>query len=182
MDNFIIVRYFHLTLFFNFADLYHDRVLSVVSGALSPTRYFSEGLVVGEQRCLPAQYGLVIDVNATEFPRNSTGFNLIGLGLWDDSNVVEQSCSGWYWGLLPSFMVGLTIRFTSAFFLHLTDRPRQLKRPLRKVMKQWSLSEYLNVLFVLSILCVLYYVTILLLIGEPDPWRVFAPGRATYEM
>mmetsp|Transcript_9291 Transcript_9291/g.13972 ORF Transcript_9291/g.13972 Transcript_9291/m.13972 type:complete len:1312 (-) Transcript_9291:1353-5288(-) len=169
-----------------YEGLYDDRALSIISGALSPTRYFAEGLVVGEHRCLPAQYGLVIDSNAsanvTEFPRNATGLNFLGLGLWDNSDVVTQSFSGWYWGLLPSFMVGLTIRFTSAFLLHLTDRPRQLKRPLLNEMMQWSFFDYVYVLFSLFYVGVLYYVTVLLLIGEPDPWRIVLKGRATYDM
>jgi uncharacterized membrane protein YidH (DUF202 family) len=50
----------------------------------------------------------------------------------NDPNVVERTFQGWYWGVLPAFMVGLTIRVLAGGLIHVSDRSKQAKRSLSR--------------------------------------------------
>jgi hypothetical protein len=128
-----------------FADIYEDNsVLALFVGFVSPTRYFIEGLTVAEFRCLPEQSGFTQTAIAINFPRELNSFALIGLAQ-NDSNVRQQSCSGWYWGVLPALLVGLTIRWAAAGAIHVSERPKQAKKPLWKEIKQQTTQKGLSV-------------------------------------
>ena len=80
-------------------------------GLFSPTRYFVESMAVSEQRNLPAQTGFThVAGDATEFPMEANSFNLIGIAQRDMPGITVQTRSGWYWSVLPSFLIGVVIR------------------------------------------------------------------------
>jgi hypothetical protein len=117
------------------ADIYGDNdLLALFSGFVAPARYFIEGLTVAEYRCLPEQSGCTQTAAAINFPQELNSFALLGLAQ-NDSSVREQSCSGWYWGVLPALLVGLTIRWVAAGTIHVSERSKQAKKPLLKEMK-----------------------------------------------
>jgi len=141
---------------------------AVFSGLVSVTRYFIEGLTVAEQRCLPAQSGFTVEPTSINFPVDLVGsFHLVGLAQ-NDSSVVRFSCHGWYWGVLPAFMVGLSLRVLAAGVLHVSDRSKQAKkslwfdlvrRPLSKNKTIWIVAGFIVfvlALFVLSAFLILH--------------------------
>jgi hypothetical protein len=127
------------------ADIYGDNdLLALFSGFVSPTRYFIEGLAVAEHRCLPEQSGFTQTAAAINFPQELNSFALLGLAQ-NDPSVREQSCSGWYWGVLPALLVGLTIRWAAAGAIHVSERSKQAKKPLWKEMKQQAAQKGLSI-------------------------------------
>ena len=83
----------------------------MVSGLLSPARYFIETMIVSDLRCLPGQYGY------TDDSFNRTSYDLIGLALGDKVNATRQSCNGWYWGFPRILAVSLSIRILSLILI-----------------------------------------------------------------
>ena len=119
-----------------YEDIYDNPAVGVFSGFVSPTRYFVEGLTVAESRCLPAQSGFTVDTDeAVNFPLDRTSFSILSLAE-NDAGVIEESCSGWYWGILPALLVGLTVRWLAAGAIHLSGRSMQAKSPFLKELKQ----------------------------------------------
>jgi len=112
------------------------------SGFLSPSRYFTESLAVNDLRCLPAQTGFT-NPGDLRLETGAHAFNFAFLGANDFYNVTTQSCSGWYWGVLPSFLVGSLIRFVAAGLIHVTNRSKQSKKSLRYVFKKSKGKERL---------------------------------------
>lgn len=86
-------------------------------------------------------------------------FRLVAQGLNDFGNVIQQDCNGWYWGVLPAFVVGLTIRWIAGGVNHLSGRPQQAKKPTTTALanrkeSQVALSFFLTVLVALVALSV----------------------------
>ena len=81
---------------------------------LSPSRYFIEGMAVAEMRALRVQHGFTEylqfedEENYMNTALLSVGFESKSLGL-HDPHVFEESRNGWYWGVLPAILVGLSI-------------------------------------------------------------------------
>jgi len=70
-------------------------------------------MVVSEYRVLPPQYGFSINPSTTEFPLEKNMFIVTSLAQNNFPRVTYWSPKnrhGWFWGILPSFFVGLTIR------------------------------------------------------------------------
>jgi hypothetical protein len=113
-----------------FETLYSENstALALFSGFVSPTRYFVEGLVVHEQRCLPYQSGFTVEPYAFNFPLYATVSAQAHLGQHDRA-VVQHSCDGWYWGILPAFVVGVTVRYLALGAIHSFYRSKQAKKP-----------------------------------------------------
>ena len=97
--------------------IYSNSEISLMSGIFSPTRFFIESMIVGEYRCLSSQYGYVVDSDANGISFESTIFYQRGMGLWDSEHLKHQSCTGWFWGVFPSVMVGLSLRCTGLIIL-----------------------------------------------------------------
>jgi hypothetical protein len=115
--------------------------VAIFSGLMTVRRFFVENMAVQELRCLPEQSGLTVDPTSVNFPIDSVGsFHLVGLGQ-NDLSVVQRSCRGWYWGVLPSFMVGLSIRVLALGTLHVSDRSRQNKKSLMYELKKEPIFE-----------------------------------------
>ncbi len=133
--------------------IYSKPIVALVSSFFSPTRYFVEGMVVGELRCLPSHYGFTIDSYGTNYPFEKTGISRMSLAQWDRS-VTNRSCSGWYWGVLPSIFVGLCIRCTACFVLCYANETFSFKK-----------SKITRALVGLSLI-LLYAVTIFLIISH----------------
>ena len=106
-----------------------------MAGWISPTRFFYEALAVGEYRCLPEQSGFTISEDATQRATNSSAFFVVGYA-GHDPTATEFSCEGWYWGVLPSLLVGLTIRYAAAGAMHGFNRAQQTKKPLLCMCKK----------------------------------------------
>lgn len=112
-------------------------VNEVLCGVLSPTRFFTESMVVSEYRCLPEQTGFTYDVEiATNFSVSDSTFSTLNYGLRDVDTMTERSCSGWFWGAPPFFLVGLTLRVLSCVLLHVQHRGNQAKRSFWGDMKR----------------------------------------------
>jgi hypothetical protein len=117
-----------------YKEIYSSRVTEHLSAWLSPTRFFYEALTVGDLRCLPEQTGMTVEHESVNFPRNYTVIRQLGLA-GHDMNATLQSCDGWYWDVLPSLLVGLTIRFAAGLAMHAFSRAQQTKRPILYAMK-----------------------------------------------
>jgi hypothetical protein len=143
--------------------------IAIFSGVTSVTRFFIEGLAVQELRSLPEQSGYTVQPSSVNFPIGDVGsFTLVGLAQ-NDLSVVQHSGNGWYWGVLPAFMVGLTVRVLALGTLHVSDRPRQNKKPLMYELKREPLLRnrtfYYLVACVVSVLS-LFSISVWLIITE----------------
>jgi hypothetical protein len=81
----------------------------------SPTRFFLEGLAVGEYRCLPPQSGWTVldeSVNNNRFDYTLMHVSQFSFAM-HDANATKPSCMGYYWGVLPSIFVGITVRYAA---------------------------------------------------------------------
>ena len=120
-----------------YEDIYSKSGIGIISGLLSPSRFFMESLMVNEYRSTPLQHGHTINfeesMNATFYEDFRTrtkffdAFSYRGLAE-NDSSVTVRTNMGWYWGVLPSIFVGLAIRFLALILvsetttLHLYSR------------------------------------------------------------
>ena len=75
--------------------IYEGGAPEIIAGWFSPTRYFFEGLTVGEYRCMPAQSGYTVADESVNFDRDNTllraAFGLAG----HDPNATQMTCAGW---------------------------------------------------------------------------------------
>lgn len=135
-------------------------------GVISATRFFQESMVVSEYRCLPEQSGFTFNEEATNLLGNydtSSSVNVFSnfnLARRDLDVVIEQSCSGWYWGMLPSFFVGLTLRAIACVFLHILNRGQQAKKKyLDELRASRSFKNYAIAIATILILVLLAVLT-----------------------
>jgi hypothetical protein len=75
-------------------------------------------------------------------------FKILGLGLNDLGTITQLSTDGWYWGVLPAFLVGLWLRWVGAGVIHVSDRPKQAKKPFYEIM---DASLAMNIIFYLIV-------------------------------
>jgi hypothetical protein len=86
-------------------------------------------LAVSDLRCLPPQTGFTIAPTATEFPDDKSSFAFLSLGI-HDSSVTDRDWHGWYWNVLPVFMIGLTVRFAGFGVINAFNRAEQAKKSI----------------------------------------------------
>jgi hypothetical protein len=105
----------------DFNEIYSGGIVEHLAAWFSVTRFFIEGLAVSEHRCLPEQSGWTVSEYSVNFDRNNTlmFFERFGYA-HHDPNATLVSCNGFYWGVLPSVFVGITIRY--AAFLAMVRR------------------------------------------------------------
>lgn len=122
-----------------FKNLYDEEntFLALFAGFVSPSRYFVEGVAVTEARCLPEQSGFTVDTDdAWNYHKYTESYSfsqeLTFMAQNDIESAISRSCSGWYWGLLPSLMVGITVRIAGALAIHLSGRSQQAKNSFKK--------------------------------------------------
>jgi hypothetical protein len=84
-------------------------------------------LAVSDLKCLPPQTGFTIGSNATSFPDDKSSFAFLSLGI-HDSSVIDSDSNGWYWNVLPAFMIGLTVRFAGFGVINAFNRAEQAKK------------------------------------------------------
>eukprot|EP00525_Craspedostauros_australis_P013230 CAMPEP_0198112610 /NCGR_PEP_ID=MMETSP1442-20131203/4430_1 /TAXON_ID= /ORGANISM="Craspedostauros australis, Strain CCMP3328" /LENGTH=261 /DNA_ID=CAMNT_0043769443 /DNA_START=256 /DNA_END=1041 /DNA_ORIENTATION=- len=123
------------------AAIYEGGFIELFAGWVSPLRFFIESISVGEYRCMPEQSGLTVHPDTIGFPRDQSAMSIAGMA-GHDVNATIRSCSGWYWGVLPSVMVGVTIRFAAAGAMHGFNRGKQTKKPLLFTIKNEKRSLY----------------------------------------
>ena len=143
--------------------MYKHDYLGVITGILSPTRYFVEQMAVAEQRALPIQSGFTFSHPIYSSVHGS--YFHMGFAQLDLATVQEQSTAGWYWPFLRLFMVGLTVRLLSFLFLHIFNRPQHSKKPLivsfqekKGVMKYFGPLTRIGS-FVISLYFTIYFIT-----------------------
>jgi hypothetical protein len=136
----------------------------IFAGWMAPTRFFYEALAVGEYRCLPEQSGFTIGEDALNRAWNTSALSVVGYAGHDPS-ATERSCAGWYWSVLPSILIGFTIRFAAAGAMHGFQRAQQTKRPLMWVMKA-DKTVFATVIMYMVILCGLFIVTTWLFVRD----------------
>jgi hypothetical protein len=61
---------------------------------------------------------------------------ILSLALNDFYVATQQNFDGWTWGALPAFCVGLWIRWISVGLIHVSDRPKQAKKPLLQTLSR----------------------------------------------
>jgi hypothetical protein len=105
----------------DFDEIYGGGIVEHLAAWFSVTRFFVEGLAVSEHRCLPDQRGWTVSDYSFNFDRDNTlmFYNRFGYAS-HDPNATRVSCNGFYWGVLPSVFVGITIRY--AAFLAMVRR------------------------------------------------------------
>merc|ERR1711935_182788 len=125
--------------------------MEVLAGWISPTRFFVEGLAVGEYRCMPEQSGFTLEVDSFKRRSNTTVMSMMGLASHDLS-AVRKSCNGWYWSVTPVILIGFTIRYLAIGAMHACFRAQQAKKPLIYVMKRDRSVAALVILYCIGFL------------------------------
>jgi hypothetical protein len=111
----------------------------------SPPRFFTEIIAVSDLKCLPPQSGFTQTNDATNFPEDQASFSFLSLGQ-NDSEVTDLSWNGWYWGVLPGFMVGLTVRFVAFGAINSLNRSKMAKKSfIFQLRNKGSLQLYSTV-------------------------------------
>ena len=112
-------------------------------------------------RSFPSQTGFTFDhETALNFNETSTTMNLLSLAQNDLHEATEQSCTGWYWGSIPFFLVGLTLRVCALALTHICDRGQQTKPSLLYEMKhRKSGLLYMKVIGMIALIMALLVVT-----------------------
>lgn len=99
---------------------------------------------------------------------NVSSFQILHYGLNDFGEIIQRSCSGWYWGALPCLMVGLVLRWLALGAMYGTNRSSQGKRSFHYTLnyqasaRRWFLAYVLILAALLA--AALYYIL------KPDPW------------
>lgn len=118
-----------------YKNLYANNGMAIFSGLFSPTRWFIETLAVVESRCLPVQSGFTdFGVNFVDDATQVASYVILGLGMQDLGTITQMSFDGWYWGALPAFVIGCWVRWISFGLIHISDRAKQAKKPLRQIL------------------------------------------------
>jgi hypothetical protein len=156
-----------------FETLYNENKTAVAlfSGYVSSTRYFVEGFAVHELRCLPMQSGFTVEPYAFNFPLEYSVPTQASLGQ-NDRAVVQHTCNGWYWEVLPAVAVGVTVRFLAAGAIHAFYRSKQARKPYVSDLLQRPLFK--NRVFLTFII---YMITFLCLFGVTSWFMLRTVGQ-----
>mmetsp|Transcript_20466 Transcript_20466/g.33924 ORF Transcript_20466/g.33924 Transcript_20466/m.33924 type:complete len:1212 (+) Transcript_20466:224-3859(+) len=130
-----------------YKDMYADdgTAKALFAAFFSPPRFFTETIAVSDLKCLPPQTGFTQTDEAYNFPDGKDSFAWVSLGQ-NDSNVTDLSSNGWYWGILPGFLVGLTIRVVAFGAINSLNRAQMAKKSfLFQLRNKGSFSLYLSV-------------------------------------
>ena len=106
-----------------------DPFVALVLFLFSPAHF----KIVGEYRCLPEQTGYTISEEAINREWNTSLIVVLGYA-GHDPYVPRQTCNGWYWSVVPSILVGLTVRYASWLCMYGFQRGLQTKKPLWGLM------------------------------------------------
>ena len=75
-----------------------------------------------------------------------------------DPSATVQSCDGWYWGVLSTILVGLTVRYAAWLCMYGFQRGLQTKKPLLQLMTtHWIILR--NVVLYVLLFCGLFAIT-----------------------
>lgn len=150
---------------FGYKEIYEEAGMKeFLAGWISPTRFFFEGLTVGELRCMPEQSGYTIKLDSYNRRSNDTMISLMGFA-GHDLNAVRWSCNGWYWSVVPVLLIGITVRYLAIGAMHACFRAQQAKKPLIYVARR-NRSVALTTLLYFIGLAVLVSVTTWLFIRD----------------
>ena len=83
----------------------------------------------------------------------------------DLGTITQRSFGGWYWGAPPAIAVGLFIRWIALGAIHVSERPKQAKKPLLHTLGS-NVLGYLVVLLYIVILLGLFGAISYLLLRE----------------
>mmetsp|Transcript_31805 Transcript_31805/g.77040 ORF Transcript_31805/g.77040 Transcript_31805/m.77040 type:complete len:1246 (-) Transcript_31805:208-3945(-) len=114
-----------------FGKIYGGDIVEHLSAWLSVTRFFLEGMAASEHRCLPEQSGWTVSEESINFDRANT---LMAYRRFSyarhDPNATLYDCGGWYWGILPTIFIGITVRYLGFLAMHGFNRGKQTKKPV----------------------------------------------------
>ena len=96
-----------------FKDIYRTHYIAVIAGLLSPSRFFTETLVVSDLLCLPEQFGFTRSAHATFTYSGLDNLQLAQLDESTHTDTDQRTCTGWYWGHFRVFLIGLSVRMIS---------------------------------------------------------------------
>lgn len=121
-----------------YSSLYSNEALAIFSAYFSVLRFFVEGLSVSEAKCFPVQSGYTVAENAFNYAifeeKYPYFYHLTYMAHTDMDRAIVQSCDGWFWWVPAAIVVGIVIRFLGVVAIHLSDRPKQGKKPVREEM------------------------------------------------
>ena len=83
---------------------------------------------------MPEQSGWTVADESVNFDRSNSV--MMHAYAKHDPNATIRSCGGFYWGILPTLFVGLTIRFAGLLAMHMSNRGKQTKKSLLFEMKR----------------------------------------------
>eukprot|EP00668_Euglena_longa_P014892 GGOE01018927.1.p1 GENE.GGOE01018927.1~~GGOE01018927.1.p1 ORF type:complete len:923 (+),score=223.20 GGOE01018927.1:103-2871(+) len=116
--------------FLHFEDIYKSTFLQVLIGMLSSVRWFTEWLIVSEDRTWPAQYSYTTPPYVLDS---------WALGRNDRGNVVQPAASAWYFNAGTMLAVGVGLRVVAFALIHLVGRERMNKRSVATLLREGSL-------------------------------------------
>ena len=101
------------------AEIYENKFMALITGMFSSARYFTETMIVSENRVLPPQSGWTVQEEDAPIKLVDNGFSLEALNGFNIAKYAQhdldrasrQSTNGWYHQIIPPIFVGLTIRF-----------------------------------------------------------------------
>lgn len=132
----------------------------------SSPRFFTETIIVSDMKCLPAQTGFTVAVDAINFPKEKSSFHVFSWGM-NDSSVTDPSCSGWYWNVLPAVMVGITLRFAAFGVINSFNLEQQSKKSFWFRMRHQRTPELnRSVAIYCTCLLVLFIITAVLVLRK----------------
>jgi hypothetical protein len=147
-------------------EIYKNPGMALFCAFFSSPRYFTETLVVSDMKCLPAQTGFTVGVDATNFPEGESSFDFLFWGM-SDSSITIPSCNGWYWNVLPAIMVGITLRFASFGIINSFSLQQQAKKSFWFQMRyQGSRELYMRVAIYCTCLLALFIATCVLVLRQ----------------
>jgi hypothetical protein len=94
-----------------------------------------------------------------------TTWSKIGVAKHDVGNIIQKSCNGWYWSVLPIIGLGLTVRFVALGAMHAFYRSLQTKKSLLSVMKK-DRRAFRDVILYVVVLCFLFGVSTWLMVRD----------------
>ncbi len=106
--------------------VYSSNLAALLTGLLSPVRYFAETFVVSDFLCLPKQYGYTVEASDPDDVPPETVFDALNLAMNDRSTTRFSNCNGWYYGMIRLCVTGIMIRSLTLLVIQITYRRQSL--------------------------------------------------------
>ncbi len=122
------------------ADVYSSKTAALLSGLISPVRYFVETMVVSDRLCLGGQYGFTTDASKIGTVPE-TVFDALHLAMNDKTSTRLGDCrNGWHYGKLRLLFTSLMVRALTLLVIQWSYR-RQSISTFQSHCKRWFLLQ-----------------------------------------